>query len=55
MTIREYDCVVLIADFPEKGLKQGDVGAVVMVYSPTDYEVEFIDKDGQPTRVTLPM
>jgi len=39
--IREHDRVVLLADVPKNGLKAGDVGTVVHVYSGgAAYEVE---------------
>jgi Domain of unknown function (DUF4926) len=45
--IRELDCVVLTTDLPEKGLKRGDVGAVVLVHDSAGYEVEFVTLDGE--------
>jgi Domain of unknown function (DUF4926) len=45
--IEELDCVVLTRDIPEKKLKAGDVGTVVMVYKNGEaFEVEFITLDG---------
>jgi hypothetical protein len=46
MTIKELDTVVLTKDLPEHKLKQGDVGAVVEVYSPDGLEVEFVTGSG---------
>lgn len=42
MSIRELDSVVLERDLPEHGLRKGDLGAVVHVYSPDSFEVEFV-------------
>ena len=45
--IKELDTVVLSRDIPEHGLKQGDIGAVVHIYSEGDaFEVEFITGQG---------
>ena len=46
MTIRELDSVVLERDLPEHGLRKGDLGAVVQVYSPESFEVEFVRVSG---------
>jgi hypothetical protein len=46
MTYRELDTVVVTKDLPAHGLKRGDVGAVVHVYSPTALEVEFVTAAG---------
>ena len=46
MTIKVLDIVVLTKDLPEHKLKQGDVGAVVEVYSPEAFEVEFVTGSG---------
>jgi hypothetical protein len=43
---KELDTVVLIRDVPESGLKAGDLGAVVQVYSPEAFEVEFVTAAG---------
>lgn len=46
--IKEHDRVVLTEDFPEKGLKAGDVGVVVMVHGDGEgYEVEIFTLDGR--------
>lgn len=48
MTIREHDCVVLMRDIPEHGLRTGDVGAVVHIYEGGKaFEVEFVTGTGQ--------
>ena len=46
--MREHERVVLTVDFPEHGLKAGDVGVVVMVHDGgAGYEVEIFTLDGQ--------
>lgn len=49
MKFLEYDTVVLINDYENEGLKKGDMGAVLMVYTEPNeaYEVEFVDNDGE--------
>jgi hypothetical protein len=48
------DTVVLVRDFPENGLRAGDLGAVVEVYPPDGLEVEFVTASGRTTAlVTL--
>jgi len=55
MTLRTLDVVVLNEDLPSHGLKRGDLGTVVEVYSPTDVEVEFVTASGRTQAlVTLP-
>jgi hypothetical protein len=45
--IRELDTVVLTRDLPQHGLKQGDVGAVVLVHRGGEaFDVEFVALDG---------
>jgi hypothetical protein len=44
---RELDTVVLIRDFPEAGLRVGDLGAVVHVYGDEGLEVEFVTASGR--------
>lgn len=46
MNIHELDSVVLQRDFPEYGLRKGDLGAVVHVYAPDAVEVEFVRASG---------
>jgi hypothetical protein len=46
-TIKELDSVALTADLPRHGLKQGDVGAVVLIHGDgAAFEVEFVGYDG---------
>jgi hypothetical protein len=49
--INELDTVVLTEDIPEHGLKQGDVGTVVLVHGAAGFEVEFITLDGETLAV----
>lgn len=51
MTFRELDTVVVAKDLPAHGLRRGDVGAVVQVYSPTALEVEFMTAIGHTQAV----
>ncbi|HET7463069.1 MAG TPA: DUF4926 domain-containing protein [Longimicrobium sp.] len=41
------DAVVLLRDLPDAGLRAGDVGAVVHLYSPEAFEVEFVARSGE--------
>lgn len=49
--IREHDTVVLAVDLPEHGLRQGDVGTVVLVHGKRGYEVEFATLNGETLAV----
>jgi Domain of unknown function (DUF4926) len=40
------DTVVLAHDLPERGLRAGDLGAVVEIYEPGGLEVEFVTASG---------
>ncbi len=52
--IRELDCVYLLVDLPELGLRRGDLGAVVHIHAGEGSEVEFVaPAGGTPTVVTL--
>jgi len=48
MRFNEYDTVVLMKDYPNEGLKKGDIGAVVMMHTKPNeaYEVEFVGEGG---------
>lgn len=46
MTYRELDTIVVTKDLPALGLRRGDVGAVVQVYSRDALEVEFVTATG---------
>ena len=55
MTLRTLDVVVLNEDVTGHGLKRGDLGTVVEVYSPTAIEIEFVTASGRTQAlVTLP-
>ena len=46
MSVKLLDVVALQRDIPEHGLRNGDVGAVVEVYAPDAFEVEFVLANG---------
>ncbi len=41
------DAVVLTHDVPDAGLCRGDLGAIVEVYGPEAFEVEFVAASGR--------
>ncbi|PIP48350.1 MAG: DUF4926 domain-containing protein [Chloroflexi bacterium CG23_combo_of_CG06-09_8_20_14_all_45_10] len=45
------DCVVLVKDIPESGLRVGDLGMVVAIYEPDGLEVEFTKASGETQAV----
>ena len=47
MRFRELETVVLERDIPERGLRKGDLGAVVELYDPDGLEVEFVRASGK--------
>ena len=49
--IKEHDIVALVRDLPERGLKQEQIGVVVMVHDSVGYEVEFVGPNGKPISV----
>lgn len=51
MPVKVLDTVVMKADLPSHGLKRGDVGAVVQVYSHDAIEVEFVTASGHTQAV----
>lgn len=51
MRFRELDTVVLERDLPERGLRRGDLGAVVEIYEPNGLEVEFVTAAGRTQAV----
>jgi len=51
MSIKLLDTVAVAADLPVLGLKRGDIGAVVQVYSPEAVEVEFVTASGHTQAV----
>jgi hypothetical protein len=49
---KELESVVLATDLPEYGLKQGDIGTIVLVHGDgKGYEVEFMTLDGETVAV----
>jgi hypothetical protein len=51
MKFAPLDTVVLTHDVPEHGLRAGDLGAVVEVYSADALEVEFVRPSGDTQAV----
>ena len=51
MPFRELETVVMTSDLPTHGLKRGDVGAVVQVYSALAVEIEFVTAAGSTRAV----
>jgi hypothetical protein len=47
MTFKELDTVVLDRDLPDEHLRKGDLGAIVQVYEPDCFEVEFVTASGR--------
>ena len=47
MNISTLEPVVLNEDLSAHGLKRGDIGTVVEIYSPEDFEVEFVTGAGR--------
>jgi hypothetical protein len=47
MRFNLLDTVVLDRDLPERGLRRGDLGAVVEIYDPDGLEVEFVTASGR--------
>jgi hypothetical protein len=53
--IKLLDVVAITEDLPEVGLFRGQVGTVVEVYDPGEFEVEFSDRNGETYALaTLP-
>lgn len=46
MNVKMLDTIVLEKDLPDLGLKRGDIGAVVEIYTPDGMEVEFVTGSG---------
>ena len=51
MTFKTLDTIVITVDLPDHGLKRGDVGAIVQVYSAEAVEVEFVTASGHTQAV----
>ena len=47
MNFKELDTVVLIRDLPANGLREGDLGAVVVSYDPDGLDVELVAASGR--------
>ena len=47
MTYQLLDTIVLDRDVPEHGLRKGDLGAIVEVFEPDAFEVEFVTASGR--------
>ena len=45
------DTVVLTRDIPDAALRRGDLGAIVEVYGPNAFEVEFVAASGRTQAV----
>ena len=50
--VKLLDVVALLVDKPAEGLVSGHVGTVVEVFSPDDFEVEFLDPGGRTFALT---
>jgi len=51
MSFRELETVVMTSDLPTHGLKRGDAGTVVQVYTAQAVEVEFVTAAGSTRSV----
>ena len=50
----DLDCVRLLSDLPEQGLRRGKIGTIVHVFAGVDaYLVEFIDEADGSTRAEI--
>ncbi len=50
--INEHDSVVLMQDFPDEGLKAGDIGTVIHIHpDAAGYEVEFMTLAGETVAI----
>lgn len=47
MDYKPFDSVVLTRDLPAEGLRSGDLGAIVEIYEPDGFEVEFVTASGR--------
>jgi len=47
MRYQVLDIIVLDRDLPDHGLRRGDLGAVVEVYTPDGLELEFVTASGK--------
>ena len=51
MAFKTLDTVVVTTDLPSHGLKRGDIGAIVQIYSADAVEVEFVTASGHTQAV----
>jgi Domain of unknown function (DUF4926) len=51
MAFKTLDTVVVTTDLPNHGLKRGDIGAIVQIYSADAVEVEFVTASGHTQAV----
>jgi Domain of unknown function (DUF4926) len=47
MKFHELEPVVLERDIPKRGLRKGDLGAIVELYEPDGLDVEFVRASGK--------
>ena len=47
MRFKLLETVVLDRDLPDRGLRKGDLGAIVQVYEPDGLDVEFVSASGR--------
>lgn len=47
MMFKLLDTVVLDRDLPERGLRKGDLGAIIEIYPPGQLDVEFVTASGR--------
>jgi len=47
MTYQLLGTIVLNRDLPERDLRKGDLGAIVEIYEPDAFEVEFVTASGR--------
>ena len=47
MKFKLLETVVLNCDLPDRGLRKGDLGAIVHVYEPDGLEIEFVSAAGR--------
>ena len=45
------DCVALVKDIPESGLRVEDLGTIVAIYEPDGLEIEFVKASGETQTV----
>ena len=53
MKFKVLDAVVLDRDLPERGLRKGDLGAIVETYEPDGLEVEFATASGRTEALVI--